>query len=107
MRNSSTDHHPDNEPARERSGSGTLHVGKGPTAPGSTPSHPGQGLPLPHERDQSTGSADEAPRAVMQQAKRDLDAGLVDTDLHATAGLDAQRRRALVPGPGGAPPKKG
>ena len=41
----------------------------------------------------------------MRQAKRDLDAGQVDTDMHATAGLDAERRQKLVPGPGGVPPK--
>ena len=44
------------------------------------------------------------PEAVMTQAKRDLDAGLVDTDMRATAGLDAKRRARLVPGPGGKPP---
>lgn len=111
MHRSTTDHHPDPDPdtgpARERSGSGSLHVGKGPVAPGATPSRPGQAPLLPHERDQSTGSADEAPREVMRQAKRDLDAGLVDTDMHASAGMDAERRRALVPGPGGTPPKPG
>ena len=40
----------------------------------------------------------------MVQAKRDLDAGLVDTDMHATPGLDAQLRGRMVPGPGGKPP---
>ncbi len=101
------DHTPDSEPAANRTSTGTLHVAKGPTAPGTAPSPPGEGLqlPLPHEQDQSTGSADEAPRDIMQQAKRDLDAGLVDTDMRATAGMDAERRRRLVPGPGGVPPK--
>jgi hypothetical protein len=45
-----------------------------------------------------------APDPVIQQAKRDIDAGLVDTDMHATPGLDAARRARLVPGPGGKPP---
>jgi hypothetical protein len=45
-----------------------------------------------------------APDPVMQQAKRDLDAGLVDTDMRATPGLDAALRAKLVPGPGGKPP---
>jgi hypothetical protein len=40
----------------------------------------------------------------MVQAKRDIDAGLVDTDMRATPGLDAQRREHLVPGQGGKPP---
>ena len=53
-------------------------------------------LPMPHERDESTGGAGDLPRPEMRQAQRDLDAGLVDTDLHATPGLDAERRRQLL-----------
>jgi hypothetical protein len=51
---------------------------------------------LPHVRDQSPGSVGTEPRKVMQQAYKDLQAGLVDTDMRATPGLDAQRRRKLV-----------
>lgn len=40
----------------------------------------------------------------MVQAKRDIDAGLVDTDMRVTPGLDAKLRTKLVPGPGGKPP---
>ena len=40
----------------------------------------------------------------MVQAKRDIDAGMVDTDMRATPGLDTERRDQLVPGPGGKPP---
>lgn len=54
-------------------------------------------LPLPHERDEAAGHAGRSPRGVMRQASRDLQAGQVDTDLRATPGLDAQRRRKLVP----------
>jgi hypothetical protein len=58
-------------------------------------------LKLPHERDESVGAAGEAPRKVIEQAHRDLEAGQVDTDMRATPGLDAQRRRKLVKsGPG-------
>jgi hypothetical protein len=32
----------------------------------------------------------------MEHGRRDLEAGLVDTDMRATPGLDAQRRRRLV-----------
>ncbi len=53
-------------------------------------------LKLPHERDESVGAAGQAPRKVMEQARRDLEAGQVDTDMRATPGLDAQRRRSLV-----------
>ena len=68
-------------------------------APRSAP-----GLPLPHERDTSPdpGAAEVDP--VIAQAKRDIDAGLVDTDMHATPGQDAALRARLVPGPGGKPP---
>jgi hypothetical protein len=56
-------------------------------------------LPLPHERDQSAHATAAKPDKVIAQAKRDLDAGMVDTDMHATAGIDAQRREAMVPTP--------
>jgi hypothetical protein len=58
-------------------------------------------LALPHERDQSTKTTADAPNPMMAQAKRDIDAGLVDTDMRVTPGLDAKRRDRLVPGPGG------
>lgn len=83
---------------------GPAQVGQAPHAPGSSPAPRGRGLPLPHERDESTGGTDDPPREVMKQAARDIQRGLVDTDMRATPGLDAKKRRALVPGPGGAPP---
>jgi hypothetical protein len=46
-----------------------------------------------------------APDPVIQ-AKRDIDAGKVDTDMQATPCLDAKRRADLVPGGGGKPPGK-
>ena len=61
------------------------------------------GLPLPHERDESPDPAAVAPDPVIAQAKRDIDAGMVDTDMRATPGLDAELRARLVPGPGGKP----
>jgi hypothetical protein len=65
------------------------------------------GLALPHEHDESTGSSAVAPDPVIAQAKRDIDAGQVDTDMRATPGLDARLRSRLVPGPGGKPPPAG
>jgi hypothetical protein len=59
---------------------------------------------LPHERDESPDAGGGAPDAVIAQAKRDIDAGMVDTDMRATPGLDAELRERLVPGPGGKPP---
>ena len=53
-------------------------------------------LPMPNERDESLGHIATEPAPPMIQAKADLDAGLVDTDLRSTAGLDDERRRALL-----------
>jgi len=61
------------------------------------------GLKLPHERDQSSKTTDPVPDPKMVQAKRDIDAAMVDTDMRATPGLDAAQRERLVPGPGGKP----
>lgn len=49
-----------------------------------------------NERDQSSDAAGNAPRPVIEQAKRDIDAGLVDTDLHGTPGMGAERQRELL-----------
>jgi hypothetical protein len=35
---------------------------------------------LPHERDESVGKNDVAPRKIMRQAKADIDSGKVATD---------------------------
>jgi hypothetical protein len=59
----------------------------------------------PHERNELTGITARQPDPVIAQAKRDLDAGLVDTDMRATPGLDAKLRAKLVSGPGGKPPE--
>lgn len=57
--------------------------------------------PLPHERDEAVdasdtgGGKDLGPRAVIEQAARDVERGLRDTDRHGVANE--------VPGPGPAP----
>jgi len=56
----------------------------------------GRPLPLPHEMDQSLNSTAEQPDPVMQQAARDIEAGLVDTDLHGTPGMDHVERERLL-----------
>lgn len=61
-----------------------------------TPAAPAIKAKLPHLREQSPGSVGTEPRKVIQQAYKDLQAGLVDTDMRATPGLDAQRRNTLV-----------
>lgn len=74
---------------------------------GAQAPHSIAGLALPHERDQSIHNTADTPDPVMAQAKRDIDAGLVDTDMHATPGLDAKLRDRLVPGAGGKAPPSG
>lgn len=91
----------DARPAQPLPVKGPANVGNAPIAPGSAAPTGGEALPLPHERDESITSTAPAPDPVMKQAKRDIDAGLVDTDMHATPGLDAAARRKMVPGPGG------
>ena len=49
-----------------------------------------------NERDQSSDAVGDELREVIRQAKRDIDAGLVDTDLRSTPGLDAERREKLL-----------
>lgn len=61
----------------------------------------GKQLPTPARLARTTAAA---PDPVIAQAKRDIDAGQVDTDMRATPGLDAKLRAQLVPGPGGKPP---
>ncbi len=83
---------------------GKVQLGKTPVAPGSVPAPEDRELQLPHERDESNRNVGETPDPIIRQAKRDIDAGLVDTDMRVTPGLDAERREHLVPGPGGKPP---
>lgn len=61
-------------------------------------------LKLPHERDQSTDNTASQPHAEMKQARKDLEAGQVDTDMRASPGLDAAQRKRYVPGAGGQGP---
>lgn len=84
-------------PARQ--GRGKRKSAGGGLAPGRPADIKGVDLPLPHERDQALGQVASVPDPIMRQAKRDLDAGLVDTDMRAVPGLDAGHRRNLVPTP--------
>ena len=98
---STTPARPESRPPTAQPVNSPAVVAQAPLAPGSTPLPEGDALPLPHERDESANSVAAAPDPVMQQAKRDIDAGKVDTDMRATPGLDAKRRAELVPGAGG------
>jgi hypothetical protein len=55
---------------------------------------------LPHERDEGATRTSGPVDPKVAQAAKDLDAGQVDTDLRATPGLDAARRRGMVRGGG-------
>lgn len=94
-------------PHPTKQSSGAQPVSETPIAPGLASPLEGRALPLPHERDESTSNVASAPDPQMVQAKRDLDAGMVDTDMRATPGLDADLRKKMVPGPGGKPPPDG
>jgi hypothetical protein len=72
--------------------------GKGLSGPTSA-EQSADGLHLPHERDQDHGQVARAPDPVIEQARRDLAAGQVDTDMRATPGLDAARRGRMVSTP--------
>ena len=61
-------------------------------------------MELPHEREQSTHATNPTPDPAMVQAHKDVEAGQVDTDMRATPGLSAERRKRYVPGAGGEPP---
>lgn len=58
---------------------------------------PASGLALPHERDESPDTSARKPDPVIDQAMHDIDAGMVDTDMRASPGLDAELRTRLVP----------
>jgi hypothetical protein len=66
-----------------------------PFKPASEPEQ-GEDLQMPHERDEAAGNVSRRPDDVIHQAKKDLDAGQVDTDMRATPGLDAERREQLT-----------
>lgn len=85
---------------------GRAAVDKAPLERGAGTAVKSVDLPLPHERDQSLHSVAATPDPLMVQAHRDIEAGMVDTDMRATPGVDAQRRAKLVPGAGGKPPRK-
>jgi nitrogen fixation protein FixH len=69
-----------------------------PPEDGKTP------LKLPHENDQDTDMTDDVPDPQILQAYKDLKRGLVDTDMRATPGQDADQRAKDVPGAGGQHP---
>lgn len=71
-------------------------IGNPPIAQGSPGGSEAADVALPHERDESLGATDPTPQPEITQAYEDLKAGLVDTDLRATPGLDAQRREVLL-----------
>ena len=51
---------------------------------------------MPHERDQAVGSTAAEPDPVVQQAARDIKAGLVNTDLYGMEGMGAEEQKRLL-----------
>ena len=49
-------------------------------------------LRLPHEHDESADSQTGAPTQVMDQARRDIESGMQDTDRHGLPGLEKPER---------------
>lgn len=97
----------ESSPVQKKPPSPANLVSRTPRAPGSTPMEEAEEhLQLPHERDENAEMTDGKVRPEIEQASRDLENGLVDTDMRATPGLDAAQRERYVPGPGGKPPKK-
>jgi hypothetical protein len=75
------------------------HGGKGLSGPVSGAQSSSAPLPMPHERDQSLDQVERQPDPRIEQARADLAAGQVDTDMRAKPGLDAQRRASIVSTP--------
>lgn len=80
------------------------YVSRTPRSPGSVPAELAEEhLELPHELYRNLDMTGGKFQSVIHKAARDLERGLVDTDMRATPGLGAQKRARDVPGPGGVP----
>lgn len=51
---------------------------------------------MPHERDEAPDSHGNKQHSIIEQAARDIDSGLVDTDLHNQRGLQKPRDGATA-----------
>lgn len=92
---------------KQKPPSPTNMVSRTPRAPGSVPVEEAEEhLQLPHERDENAAMTGGEQRPLIQQAAKDLERGLVDTDMRATPGLDARQRERDVAGAGGRPPQE-
>lgn len=52
--------------------------------------------PMQHEHDQLSDQAQEKPRKIMKQAFKDLEHGLVDTDMHGERGVEEVVKNEVV-----------
>ncbi|NMM76670.1 hypothetical protein [Acidovorax sp. SRB_24] len=94
-------HRPATPAPAQRSVDTTQKTLDAPSAGADATPPEGTRLPkLPHERDQSVGMTDGIPSADIQQAYRDVQRGLVDTD----AGREAHNVGKPVQPPEPAPP---
>lgn len=95
------DDSPESKPAPEKPGAGlqegaTRTIRGQPVGEQPASNETEDAMRMPFERDQSSDSSADRPHDKMRQAKKDLDAGLVDTDLRNTPGQDAERQRELL-----------
>jgi len=49
---------------------------------------------MPHERDEAPDAHGNKQHSIMQQAAKDIDSGMVDTDLHNQRGVQKPREDA-------------
>lgn len=49
---------------------------------------------MPHERDEAPDGHAHKQRSIMEQAAKDIDSGMVDTDLHDQRGIQKPRDNA-------------
>ena len=92
-------------PVPEQRSVNTRREAEDPNTPSDDGAHPqGKNLPkLPHERDQSVDMTDGIPSPQMQQAYRDVERGLVDTDAGREAHNVGNPVRPVDPAQPGAP----
>lgn len=97
------DDSPESKPGPEEPGAGmqegatrTIRGRPADAQPAPSSDDTEDAMRMPFEQDQSSDSSADHPHAKIRQAKKDLDAGLVDTDLWGSPGADAEHQRELL-----------
>lgn len=97
------DDSPESKPAPDEPGAGlqegatrTIRGEPANTQPRASSDETEDAMRMTFEQDQSSDSSADHPHAKIRQAKKDLDAGLVNTDLWGSPGQDAEQQRKLL-----------